>query len=381
MRLNNILIASVSILLGLSSCMKEEMSLQDGQVMFSARFSESSTKTSLQGMTPYWSPSDMISIYDGENNMFENTGDEMSAKTSFMGKLAGKGRKYYLAAYPYGQDLSFAFLSKTVYGLQMPAAQKAAEGTYDPAAAAAISYTEDFNLSFRNVCSLIRFRIISDGVTSVTVQANAGEYLAGKFNATWSDSPSVTVTAGEKAVTLEGDFKKDSTYFITTVPMVLTEGLTVTLNDEVVTMKETSQVNLARSGMVNIGDLSLDPSESVKPSDPDPSPDPSGKVIYLNAGGSSLWDQADAWFEVWSWATGADGAWYTMTSVGSGVYQCTVSDTNSNIIFVRRGPGMTQGWDAEVHYWNKTDDLAIPSGMNCYTVTGWGGADGTWSVR
>ena len=624
MRLNNILIAFVAVLAGLSSCMKENMPLQDGQVRFSAGFEDSpSTKTVLEGMTPYWNQDDMISVYDGENNMFRNTVTGKSAKATFTGKLAGKGRKYYLAAYPYSSELSFAFLSKTVYGIYMPVEQEAVVGSYDPSAAPAIAYTEDFTLSFRNVSSLIKFRIISEGVKSVTVRSNAGESLAGRFNATWGNSPRVTVTAGEKTVTIKGDFEKDQTYYISTIPNVLTEGITVTLNGDVVTMVETYQIDLARSGMVNLGDLSLDPSESQKPSvpdqgedeavpsswkllgehngwnaeegtpmyevgnnfvaydvpasaaagfkfnngdvwvgtnvpatvnewvralvagggnisftasadvlydiyfantlsafyftpagspapgpapmpfvgmavagtfnswspsanpvveegdhyvlrgikaamvnsldpsdkgfkfvdseeggtlkwygaasasvavskwhavnsdgsaaniyvsgdasadfdvymtkdlksfcvvpaggelpsldvvdpAPDPKPDQGGKVIYLDAGGDMLWGQADAWFEVWSWPTGAEGAWYTMTSAGSGIYQCTIPSGNDNIIFVRRGPDMVQGWDAGVHYWNKTDDIAIPSGMNCYTITGWGGAEGSWSVR
>ena len=42
---------------------------------------------------------------------------------------------------------------------------------------------------------------------------------------------------------------------------------------------------------------------------------------------------------------------------------------------------MTSGWTEGTHYWNKTDDLTIPSGKNCYTITGWGGKDGNWSTK
>lgn len=379
-----------ALCLGLVSCVKEDMSHQDGQVVFNAGFShEPSTKTVLQELTPHWTPADVISVYDGKNNMFVNTDTKVSAKTSFKGKLEGQGRKYYLAAYPYHEDLSFAFLSKSVYGMQMPVEQTAIEGTYDPKAATAIAYTLDFNLSFKNVCSLIKFRIISDGVKSVTVRANAGEDIAGMFNATWGDSPDVVVTAGEKEVTLKGEFKKDQTYYITTLPAVLKEGITVILNGTVVTLNETYQIDLARSGLVDLGSLSLDPNESKLPEAGGGNTGGNtggevegGRTIYLNAGGSTLWDQAGAWFEVWSWKTGAEGSWYSMKSTSTaGIYECSVPQENSNIIFVRRGPGMTQGWDAEVHYWNKTDDLAIPAGSNCYTITGWGGKDGTWSTR
>lgn len=256
--------------LGLVSCMKEDMPQQDGMVTFSAAYKDTpATKTVLAGMKPYWTPSDKISVYDGNNNEFVNTGSANSAATKFKGVLTGKGRNYYLAAYPYNADLTFAFLSKTVYGIVIPTEQTAVAGSYDPAAAPAIAYSEDFNLSFKNVCSLVKFKIISDGVTSVTIKANAGENLAGKFNSTWADSPRITVTAGEKTVTLKGDFQKDTTYYISTLPMVLSEGIEVILNNEVVTMKETYQIDLVRSGLVNLGDLSLNPAQSQKPEIPE----------------------------------------------------------------------------------------------------------------
>ena len=199
--------------LGLVSCMKEDMPQQDGMVIFSASYNDApATKTVLEGMKPYWTPSDKISVYDGENNEFVNTASANSATTKFKGVLNGKGRNYYLAAYPYNEDVTFSFLSKGVYGMVIPTEQTAVSGSYDPAAAYAIAYTEDFNLSFKNVCSLVKFKIISDGVTTVKIRANAGENLAGKFNATWADAPKTIVTAGEKEVTLKGEFKKDQTY-------------------------------------------------------------------------------------------------------------------------------------------------------------------------
>ena len=280
--------------LGLVSCMKEDMPQQDGMVTFSAVYKDTpATKTVLQGMKPYWTPSDKISVYDGKNNEFVNTGAANSASTKFRGILAGKGRNYYLAAYPYNADLTFAFLSKTVYGLVIPTEQAAVAGSYDPAAAPAISYTEDFNLSFKNVCSLVKFKIISDGVTSVTIKANAGENLAGKYNSTWADSPRITVTAGEKTITLKGDFKKGETYYISTLPMVLTEGMEVVLNGNIVTMKETYQIDLTRSGMVNLGDLSINPSESQKPTNPDEGEDDAVASAWGLLGEHNGWNKAE----------------------------------------------------------------------------------------
>ena len=281
--------------LGLVSCVKEDMPQQDGMVTFSAVYNDApATKTVLEGLTPYWNPTDKISVYDGKNNEFSNTSSSVSATTKFKGTLEGKGRNYYLAAYPYDADLTFSFLSKTVYGIIIPTEQTAVAGSYDPVAAPAIAYTEDFALSFKNVCSLIKFKIISDGVQSVTVKANAGENLAGKFNSTWGDSPRITVTGGEKTITLKGDFKKGETYYISALPMVLTEGMEVVLNNNVVTMKETYQIDLARSGMVNLGDLSLNPSESQKPTNPEEDEDDAVASDWVLVGMHCGWDPATA---------------------------------------------------------------------------------------
>lgn len=625
MKIRNIIL-TFAALAGLVSCVEDRLSISDGRTVFSAVYSDApQTRTVLDGLTPMWMPGDKISVYDGRNNEFLNTGSSVSAKTSFAGILTGKGRQHYLAAYPYRDTLSFSFMGMTIYSLYMPENQNAEVGSYDPSAAIAVAYTENTDLYFRNISSLIKFKIISDGVTSVTVMPNGEtDILAGELNVTLNEEqPRLTIIDGKKNVVLNGEFQKDSTYYIATLPATLTDGMTVVLNGNIKSFYADYPINLTRSGMVDLGTLSLDPSESEKPSDPDqgedeavasswkllgehngwsadsgtpmyeigsnfvafdvpasaaagfkfnngdvwvgtdvpatvnewvramaaggsnisftasadvlydiyfantlsafyitpagspapgpapkpfvgmavagtfnswsstanpaveegdhyvvrgikaamvnsldpsdkgfkfvdseeggtqkwygaasasvavskwhavnsdgsaaniyvsgdasadfdvymtkdlksfcvvpaggelpsldvvdpapdPKPDQGGKVIYLDAGGDMLWDQAGAWFEVWSWPTGAEGAWYTMTSAGSGIYQCTIPSGNDNIIFVRRGPDMVQGWDADVHYWNKTDDIAIPSGMNCYTITGWGGAEGSWSVR
>lgn len=114
---------------------------------------------------------------------------------------------------------------------------------------------------------------------------------------------------------------------------------------------------------------------------PEPEPEPEdGKTIYLNAGGSSLWDQAGAYFDVWHWKAGGDGSWVTMkASSTAGVYECKIAQESDMVIFVRKGPSSTaQAWTG---VWNQTGDLAIPAGQNMYTITGWGSTDGIWSTK
>lgn len=114
---------------------------------------------------------------------------------------------------------------------------------------------------------------------------------------------------------------------------------------------------------------------------PEPEPEPEdGKTIYLNAGGSSLWDQAGAYFDVWHWKAEGDGSWVTMkASSTAGVYECKIAQESDMVIFVRKNPSSTaQSWTG---VWNQTGDLAIPAGKNMYTITGWGTTDGTWSTK
>lgn len=112
---------------------------------------------------------------------------------------------------------------------------------------------------------------------------------------------------------------------------------------------------------------------------PEPEPE-DGKTIYLNAGGSSLWDQAGAYFDVWHWKAEGDGSWVTMkASSTAGVYECKIAQESDMVIFVRKNPSSTaQSWTG---VWNQTGDLAIPAGKNMYTITGWGTTDGTWSTK
>ena len=106
----------------------------------------------------------------------------------------------------------------------------------------------------------------------------------------------------------------------------------------------------------------------------------SAKTIYLNTGGSGLWNQANAKFYVHSWV-GADYTDLQMQKVDGDVYSVNISESHNQIIFLRLSPTATGVvWDGE-NFWNKTADLTIPAGMNCYTITGWGDNDGKWSAQ
>ena len=106
----------------------------------------------------------------------------------------------------------------------------------------------------------------------------------------------------------------------------------------------------------------------------------SAKTIYLNTGGGSLWNQANATFFVHAW--GVEDEDLQMTLVSGDVYSVEIKDGNTGIIFLREYSGATTViWDKKDDgLWNKTGDLTIPADKDCYTITGWNEDDGAWSV-
>ena len=253
----------------------------DGLVTFEASY-ETPTKTVLNVLTPYWTPSEKIAVFNGVNNEFVADLTEPSATATFKGKLAGKGTKNFRAVCPYSPDYTYSSLGSTFYGLSIPQEQTCAENTYDPMALVAIAQSDDHNLSFKNLGSLVKFTVISDGVTSVTLRSNNEENLCGTFEATYAATPGINVREGVDEVTLKGDFKKGSTYYIVTLPANLEKGFIAILNGSIKSMSVDAPVMLSRSGLVNLGELSLNPGESQMPDTGDDDQDdgvPSGWVI------------------------------------------------------------------------------------------------------
>ncbi len=280
MRRIYIISALLSALVTLSACRKSEVKYDDGYERFSVSYGEGGSKTVIDGLSQLWTPSDKIVIYDGKNNEFVPELSAPAATADFKGKLNGQaGRTEFLAASPYNEAYSFRFNGKGVFNMVHPAEQTAVKGSYDPAALLAISFTSSKELNFRNLGSLVKFTIGSDGVKSVKFQSKGEELLSGKLNAFWRDGdPNTSVYKTDKVIpptnhiTLTGNFEKNGTYYIVTLPAQLESGFTLVLNegesDEVVTMEQKVPANLTRSGLINLGVVSLNPDENQEPSTP-----------------------------------------------------------------------------------------------------------------
>lgn len=376
-----------TLCLGLVSCVKENMTgvETDGLTTFKAVYADASTKTVLEGLTPMWTPEDKISIFDGKNNMFTNSLSGKALTAEFKGKLEGQGsaRDNFIAAYPYNEEYTCNFVGSFVGGMQVPAEQTAIVGTYDPSAAPAVAYTTSSELSFYNAYSLVKFTIVSDGVKEVSLVGNDGETLAGKMNVAKENPLRITVTKAEAKVTLKGDFKNGSTYYMTTAPAVLKSGITVTLKnaagESVESMKYTGQVALERSGIVNLGNLSLDPKESVLPDTPGNEDEPEEGMVYFKP--AADWTANGAHIAAYFWQEGMDETWVDLVEdTEAGVFKCEVPAGYSNIIFVSIKAGAANNWDNKLY---QTVDLTVPAGSDvCFVPTGMdaeGKATGEWT--
>ena len=102
--------------------------------------------------------------------------------------------------------------------------------------------------------------------------------------------------------------------------------------------------------------------------------DAAARTIYLNAGGSGLWDQAGAVFYGHFWGSGDEDVKFVDTN-GDGIYEATITSAATDVIFTRCQPSSTGVWDKE---WNRIQ-TKVPSDKNCFTITGWGASDGNWS--
>ena len=101
--------------------------------------------------------------------------------------------------------------------------------------------------------------------------------------------------------------------------------------------------------------------------------------ITLDGGGTSLWNQASAWFAAYCWNSDGD-QWFEMEKIPGTNRAVAIIDTAvySNIIFVRMDPEMTElDWSSS---WNQTVDLTFDG--NYFTITGWGNGKsvGSWST-
>ena len=174
------------------SCLDETMEISpevpEGTVSYTAYVDGNSTKAELSGNVSMWKGEEWIQIVGRNGNYWFNANvasPSSVAEFTYNGDNGEFKESDVMAVYPagsvnYGKD----FENMVLTNVTVPSDQTPVVDSYDPEAAVAVAYATGNSLKFKNVVSLLKFKMGSDGVKNVTI---------------WGDIPS-----GEGAVVEEG---------------------------------------------------------------------------------------------------------------------------------------------------------------------------------
>ena len=204
------------------------------------------TRTAVQdgGTKVFWEPGDNINVfYGGTGNRFISDCTELSSTSSFSGSLSVVGGANEGASadsriwglYPYRADSVCDGESVTT---TLPATQNGRAGSFAQNTNITVACSEDFGLSFYNVCGGLRFSLTQEGVKRVIFEGNNSETLAGDIKIAFEGGvPAVKETSQPAtSITLKapdgGTFQPGVWYYLSAIPVTLSNGFKMTFRKE-----------------------------------------------------------------------------------------------------------------------------------------------------
>ena len=193
---------------------------------------EAATRTSLEGTSVEWSEGDEVAVFDFQASKHRFTSINTDGRTKFVGKVTAKSEPF-AAIYPYELAAetgnSLAQLAATLPAEQYVVPDGFPAGMNISVAKGARNIDgSPSNVTFRNVCQLLRFTVpayAADKVTSIDFTAQTA--VAGKLSIDYSGaSPVVGIASSESEVITVLPPRRTSTfaagtYYILTVPVRL----------------------------------------------------------------------------------------------------------------------------------------------------------------
>ncbi|MBQ7195527.1 MAG: hypothetical protein IJS07_07830 [Bacteroidales bacterium] len=164
------------------------------------------------------------------------------------------GSQLYCTISPFSAAVS---TSGSIVNVNIPTAQSATAGNYDPAAMVSYSRVEGSKLSFKNAVALLEFSVASDdAITGLTIEAD--QDIAGPVSVNLEDN-SISGEGGSKSVSVTGPIAKDTRYFIAIRPGTFsTFTVTFTRSDGTkATATRTAVGTVSRSSHVFLGDFNI----------------------------------------------------------------------------------------------------------------------------
>ena len=218
-----------------------------------------------------WGAHDVINVFCGTNaGMFTSTNDAPAATATFSGSIVvtsivggtsdGDVSSDFWGVYPYNQNATCDGVSITT---SVPVNQYAVANTYDPKSFVSVAKSETNALRFYNACSLMKFRLSTDNIRSITIETNGNEVISGDIKLVVDEShhPVVAdVINGSNKIVLhagESSFLPNTDYFFSMLPGVLPTGFTITFDNgsQIARKVVTRNVEFERSITHNVGVL------------------------------------------------------------------------------------------------------------------------------
>lgn len=223
----------------------------------SAESVDSKVSVSDGNLTPNWTETDVIAVFDDSKRVF--TVKECNGNSAvFEGSLSSEYTGTLYASYPYDAVSS---RSGESVSLVLPSAQKVSESScVDKDALLSVAATQSSSLHFLNVSGLVRIQLAAEDIVSVKLEGNNSELLAGTVTAAFATG---TISSGgsSSSVTLSassGGAIPAGVYYMAVVPVSLSKGLTLTFTNssgKVATKTSSSAIEIVRSGGIDLGDV------------------------------------------------------------------------------------------------------------------------------
>ncbi len=182
----------------------------DGACSIYASFAE----TFVEGL-PAWADGDKVKLFGAESATAElSLASQTGGKAVFSGTAKMKGP--FHAIWPAAAAASFA---DGAFTTTIPAEQTLS-GAVAPGALVVVAKSTDTTFAFKNVCSLLKIEIGSEGITGATLQTKDGSPLAGTIKVNSSTGEVLSVEDGKDVLVLKpaGTSFATGTYYVAVVP-------------------------------------------------------------------------------------------------------------------------------------------------------------------
>ena len=216
------------------------------------------TKTILDGNTlkSSWLAGDAINVFFGasESSKFVcQTSGEIAQFKGSIDVVTGGGEGLtddtsLWGVYPYDSNTS---CDGTTITLSLPSKQQAKADTFADDLFPTIARSQNFYLSFYNVCGSFRFTITNPDIVKVAVKGNNGEDIAGKARVSMNERPEVSdIINPVQEITMSAPdgrcFEVGKTYYFALYPTNFQSGFTLTF------YKENSKAEFIYSSAYNL---------------------------------------------------------------------------------------------------------------------------------